>query len=64
MLNIRIIRAPRPGTMSMLFRRMTRESRKVENRKFDAMAYSNGSPKPILSSGYRPGRAVQARNNR
>ncbi len=38
MLNIRIIRAPRPGTMSMLFRRMTRESRKeVENRKFDAI---------------------------
>lgn len=38
MLNTCIIRAPRPGTVSLLYRRMAHETRKdIENKKFDAV---------------------------
>ena len=38
MLNTCIIRAPRPGTMSLLFRRMAPTNNKeIENKRFDAV---------------------------
>lgn len=49
MLTIRMIRAPRPGTMAILLRRMAPEARKeVEGRRFDAVGLVQGDVASLI----------------